>query len=811
MPLQGFRVIIVGGSVAGLALALMLEKKRHRLRCARSVGASIGVLPNGLRILDQLGCYEIILKTAQYPVNTYYLRDSDGKPLVHLQDVEAHARQRHGYPMLFFQRQMLIKILYDHIQDKSKVLTSQRVTSIDENDQGVSVRTKDGSLFEGDIVVGADGVRSAVRREMWHAMSESGLVRNQVRDTDIKTKYGCIFGISTGITEIPKGLLQINAGQCSSVLVASGPGHDTYWALFYDLGKTYYGADNPRFGKKDEEDVVVRHWNDAITEKIRFSDLYDRKTTSVCTPLHEYVVRAWHSQRSIVIGDAAHKFNPITGQGGNSALETAAALTNELVKTLNSHGPDVHVSGKALHFTFQAVQQLRSPRASQLVHASTSFQRLTAMETLLHRGMIRNVVPRLGNDLMLHILFRACTGAVSLDMLDVPSRPRGIPYDDEVMRRPGARSASLMASCFAAFLGLSCLGVYLLHKVSTINGTWWLAREAVEAGFVPEVGVPLQSIPLMAALPTIERLFRSLTAIFFGVVSGATDYTHRIQARYFLLAFYPPLLTVMMIEGYRKRNTRSLLQSPSLWAGAAQLFGLGIVLPLYLTSFLLHSRHESYWNPSSRSVPIAASKAILPALVFGYLIPSIFMLALSSYAASIQPAIAFWQITPIFAIILVDVFRYGPSIFRRTEAENALSASGNRDLPFLTLAYRGVFAISALAHIATVIFLAFSSSHSFSGTFIPRDPLSPVSTIADGMFLFLQFDLLLCIAATLLWSIITVYDLHRGGVPKKTALKSVGIMAIGYVVVGPGAMTAALWQWREEAVAQIKPKHEKIL
>ncbi|KAF9639538.1 hypothetical protein BFW01_g11344 [Lasiodiplodia theobromae] len=354
MSAQDFRVIIVGGSVTGLALALMLEK--HGIdfivleaypSIAPQVGASIGILPNGLRVLDQLGCYEDLLKRAQYPVNTVSLRDSSGKPLIQVQDVDSQSIGRHGYPMIFFQRQMLIQILYDHIQGKNNVLTSTRVKSIHEDDQGVSVETQDGRTFAGHVVVGTDGVHSVVRKEIWRTESERGLVKRQVLEDDIQAKYGCIFGISTGITGLPKGLLQFTAGQRTSILTASGPEDDTYWALFYDLGETYHGAGSPRLGKVDEHDVIAKHQNDAVTEEMTLADLYSSKTVSVCTPLHEYVVQAWHSQRSIIIGDAAHKFNPITGQGGNSAIESAAALTNEIVKLLQSY---VHTFPPSLNF-----------------------------------------------------------------------------------------------------------------------------------------------------------------------------------------------------------------------------------------------------------------------------------------------------------------------------------------------------------------------------------------------------------------------------------------------------------------------------
>lgn len=82
-----FKIVIVGGSVAGLALANMLEKFNIDYvvleaypEIAPQVGASIGLLPNGLRILDQLGCYEAYRAKAEDQVYQHaYLRREDGE------------------------------------------------------------------------------------------------------------------------------------------------------------------------------------------------------------------------------------------------------------------------------------------------------------------------------------------------------------------------------------------------------------------------------------------------------------------------------------------------------------------------------------------------------------------------------------------------------------------------------------------------------------------------------------------------------------------------------------------------------------
>lgn len=82
-----FKAIIVGGSVTGLALANMFEKigidfvvlEKHET-LAPEIGACLGFLPNGLRILDQLGCYDALEKISQ-SMNALDSYDEHGNPI----------------------------------------------------------------------------------------------------------------------------------------------------------------------------------------------------------------------------------------------------------------------------------------------------------------------------------------------------------------------------------------------------------------------------------------------------------------------------------------------------------------------------------------------------------------------------------------------------------------------------------------------------------------------------------------------------------------------------------------------------------
>jgi 2-polyprenyl-6-methoxyphenol hydroxylase-like FAD-dependent oxidoreductase len=98
---QNFKVVIVGGGVIGLSLANMLQQfdieyvllESHG-DVAPQVGASIGMLPNGLRILDQIGCYQRVVDLPQQPILMSNNRDSKGKTLLIVDKISEKIQER---------------------------------------------------------------------------------------------------------------------------------------------------------------------------------------------------------------------------------------------------------------------------------------------------------------------------------------------------------------------------------------------------------------------------------------------------------------------------------------------------------------------------------------------------------------------------------------------------------------------------------------------------------------------------------------------------------------------------------------------
>lgn len=73
---------------------------------------------------------------------------------------------RLGYRNENLDRRQVIDILFDNLRSKANIHTSRSVVNIDTLSDGVKVETADGSVFEGDIVIGADGIHSRVLKEM---------------------------------------------------------------------------------------------------------------------------------------------------------------------------------------------------------------------------------------------------------------------------------------------------------------------------------------------------------------------------------------------------------------------------------------------------------------------------------------------------------------------------------------------------------------------------------------------------------------------------------------------------------------------
>ncbi|KAK8105016.1 FAD-dependent monooxygenase [Apiospora kogelbergensis] len=336
---QHFQIAIVGGGIAGVTLALACERYglRYALFEARDSlapadGASIGLQANGLRILDQLGVYdEIERRTA--PVKRWAHWDADGKLLCQT-DAFSYYRSKFGYASTCLDRQILLEIMSSQLRGsddggKDLIKLSCRISSLREDEKQVTITTTDGHVVTADLVVGADGVRSSVRRFI-DSQPVDG--HSPKADDYMSTRFACVYGISPPMDGIAEGDCFSVYREGAAVLSFTGKGGVVFWFVFEDLGETLPLSRSPRYRapEQDAEAVCRSVAHLRVAPAVLFGDIYARRTACMKTALEEGIAERWSSGRAVIVGDAAHKMVPNAAQGGNQAMESVALLLNEL-------------------------------------------------------------------------------------------------------------------------------------------------------------------------------------------------------------------------------------------------------------------------------------------------------------------------------------------------------------------------------------------------------------------------------------------------------------------------------------------------
>ncbi|KAF5866585.1 hypothetical protein ETB97_011470 [Aspergillus alliaceus] len=171
MALRPCKVLIAGWGIVGLAFAIVMEMigvdyflLEAYSAIVTEVGAGICLMPNGVRVLDQLGCYEDLLSSNITELLSVGFRNTDGEPLAPSLDGSVITERYSILPLLCV---LLNTFTYTlEISDKFKGVSQKCVARVSHAEDHVEVTASDGSTFRGDILVGADGTHSRVRKEM---------------------------------------------------------------------------------------------------------------------------------------------------------------------------------------------------------------------------------------------------------------------------------------------------------------------------------------------------------------------------------------------------------------------------------------------------------------------------------------------------------------------------------------------------------------------------------------------------------------------------------------------------------------------
>src|SRR3954451_5133586 len=172
MSTSSLPVLVAGGGIGGVAAALALARQGFAVKVLEQapqlgeIGAGIQLGPNAFAAFDALGIGERARGRAVY-TDEMVMHDALDETLVGRVPTREAFRQRFGNPYAVIHRADVHMSLLEGAQesDRIEVLTSTTVQRVDQDDEGVTVHDSGGNTHRGIALIGADGVKSAVRRQ----------------------------------------------------------------------------------------------------------------------------------------------------------------------------------------------------------------------------------------------------------------------------------------------------------------------------------------------------------------------------------------------------------------------------------------------------------------------------------------------------------------------------------------------------------------------------------------------------------------------------------------------------------------------
>jgi 2-heptyl-3-hydroxy-4(1H)-quinolone synthase len=306
-------VLIVGGGIGGLSLARELSLRKLPVvvleKAARfvPVGAGIIMNPNAMRVLERNGLAEA-LRAQSWPYLQRETCDRRGRTLA-LRDYRPLYDAGKLARGALVHRAHLHDVLFAGVPEHV-VRLDCAVQTIKISPKNIQVITHRGDVFEADVLVGADGIHSTVRRHLFGELAPVYMgYRSHRLVVDNNAGVECF-------TEL------LGQGQRIG-LVPIAPGRIYIWTTF---NSPKDGA--PPLNSADEFRALFAQFTDPRIVKL-FSQIRSADEI-ITTAVEELRHERWGEGRAVLLGDAVHAMTPNIGQGAGMAMEDAAVLAEEL-------------------------------------------------------------------------------------------------------------------------------------------------------------------------------------------------------------------------------------------------------------------------------------------------------------------------------------------------------------------------------------------------------------------------------------------------------------------------------------------------
>jgi 2-polyprenyl-6-methoxyphenol hydroxylase-like FAD-dependent oxidoreductase len=369
---KGRPVVIVGGGIGGLTTALALAVRGvsvHVLEKAAEfgeLGAGLQLAPNAMHALDRLGLLPEIAKHAVFPSRLVWMDALAGERITAV-DLGAAFRSRYGQPYIVMHRSDLLAVLLAACQAHPLIAleADRAVVAVEDLGEAARARCADGTLYDTDLLIGADGLRSIVR----------GLIAD---DQPICSEYVAYRGT------LPMAQMSTHAGLDNVVMWVGPQMHFVQYPVrrgeLYNQVAVFksprYRPDSDEWGTVEEFDAHYAQTCAYVRDcaKLMWRDkrwpMYDRPP-----------IAGWTRHRVVLMGDAAHPMLQYAAQGACQAIEDAVCLADCIAAA-----PDDLPAALA---AYEAARVLRTARVQLTARAIGEFFHLDGMAATVRNALMR--------------------------------------------------------------------------------------------------------------------------------------------------------------------------------------------------------------------------------------------------------------------------------------------------------------------------------------------------------------------------------------------------------------------------------------
>ncbi|KAG0038071.1 hypothetical protein BGZ82_001144 [Podila clonocystis] len=355
------KVLIVGGGLGGLVLAILLERAGieywilEQSVLVRPIGSVIALSPLVLPLMEQLGLLEEIERLSKPVAGLTFLRDdlsTIGRIIFNDNSRGMDHQKRYGNYDQTIPRPDLYNLLLTRIPP-DRVKRGKRLVNFKQTETEVTVRCSDGTFYTAEILVGADGAASTVRTSLYRQMKDAKVLPRVDQEPE-KYRHVCLIGVTNPLSLKRYPDLGLRFSTFKIVLNRNSPymcwfipipGHRYAWLVSRALDEPVVinsgNSDHSEWGRDATEEMSksVRHL--VCPDGGTVGDLID------CTP------------REVMA-----KSVPFTGKGANESILDAAVLASLIYDMPSNNQQEINK-------LFKTYAQTRSPIAKKVVDQSS--------------------------------------------------------------------------------------------------------------------------------------------------------------------------------------------------------------------------------------------------------------------------------------------------------------------------------------------------------------------------------------------------------------------------------------------------------